>query len=52
MLNLITYNEAVALTIGNDSTFYESKFVVDGYNISIFNYRLAQYSDFKVNSAF
>jgi len=52
MLNLITYNEAVALTIGSDSTFYESKFVVDGYNISIFNYRLAQYSDFKVNSAF
>ena len=52
MLNLITYNEAVALTIGSDATFYESKFVVDGYNISIFNYRLAQYSDFKVNSAF
>jgi T4 RnlA family RNA ligase len=52
MLNLITYNEAVTLTIGSDATFYESKFVVDGYNISIFNYRLAQYSDFKVNSAF
>jgi len=49
MLNLITYNEAVALTIGSDATFYESKFVVDGYNISIFNYRLANYNDFVKN---
>jgi len=43
---LLSYNEAVALTLGVGATFYESKFVVEGYDISIFNYRLAQYSDF------
>jgi T4 RnlA family RNA ligase len=29
-----------------DAPFYESKMVVDGYNVSVFNYRLAQYKDF------
>jgi len=29
-----------------DAAFYESKFVIDGFNISVFNYRLAQYKDF------
>lgn len=52
MYNLLTYNQAVALTQGNEAPFYEARFVVDGYNISIFNYRLAMYSDFRDNSAF
>jgi T4 RnlA family RNA ligase len=49
---LLSYNEAVALTLGVDAPFYESKFVVEGYDVSIFNYRLAMYSDFIDNSAF
>ena len=50
--NLLTYDESVALTIGKDAPFYESKLVVNNYSVSIFNYRLAQYSDFIDNSAF
>ncbi len=49
MYNLLTYNQAVALTQGNEAPFYEARFVVDGYNISIFNYRLANYNDFVRN---
>ena len=49
---LLSYNEAVALTLGIDAPFYESKFVVEGYDVSIFNYRLAMYSDFIDNLAF
>ena len=49
---LLSYDEAVALTLGVDAPFYESKFVVEGYEVSIFNYRLANYSDFASNSAF
>lgn len=52
MYNLLTYNQALDLTRSNEDSFYESKFIVDGFNISIFNYRLAQYSDFRDNSAF
>ena len=50
--NLLSYDEAVALTKFNEAPFLESKLVVDGYNVSIFNYRLAQYSDFLDNKAF
>ena len=49
---LLSYDEAVVLTLGIDATFYESKFVVEGYDVSIFNYRLANYSDFADNLAF
>jgi T4 RnlA family RNA ligase len=59
---LPTYERAVSLTIGKrfaaeigqylDSAFYEAKAVVEGYNVSIFNYRLAGYSDFADNEAF
>jgi T4 RnlA family RNA ligase len=62
MYNIPTYNEAVKLTQGKryvpeidqylDAAFYEAKLVVDGYNVSIFNYRLATYNDFKYNDAF
>ena len=41
-----SYEEAVELCSIPDSPFYESKMVVDGYNVSVFNYRLAQYKDF------
>lgn len=41
-----TYQQAQELCSLPDSAFYESKLIVDGYNISVFNYRLAQYKDF------
>jgi T4 RnlA family RNA ligase len=41
-----TYEQAVELCSGEEATFYESKMVVDGFNVSVFNYRLAQYKDF------
>ena len=41
-----SYEEAVEMCSGVEPPFYESKMVVDGYNISVFNYRFAQYSDF------
>ena len=50
--NLLSYDEAVALTKLVDSPFIESKLVVDNFSVSIFNYRLAQYSDFSDNKAF
>ncbi len=43
---LPTYEDCIEMCSKEDSAFYESKFVVDGYNISVFNYRLAQYKDF------
>ncbi len=50
--NLLTYKEAFDLTQIIDSPFYESKLFVDNFSVSIFNYRLAQYSDFIDNLAF
>jgi T4 RnlA family RNA ligase len=62
MYKVPTYQEAVSLTIGKryvagidqylDAAFYEAKFVLDGYNVSVFNYRLADYKDFNENDAF
>ena len=43
---LPSYEECVELCSLYESPFYESKVIVDGYNISMFNYRLASYSDF------
>ena len=40
------YEDCVEMCAKEDAAFYESKFVIDGYNISVFNYRLAQYKDF------
>ena len=61
MYKIPTYEEAVAMTVGKryvaeinqylDAAFYEAKLVVDGYNVSIFNYRLASYKDFSDNLA-
>lgn len=42
-----TYEEAVEMCQGEDSPFYESKYEIEGYPISVFNYRLAQYKDFE-----
>ena len=44
--SLPSYEEAVELCTKLDSAFYEKKTNVDGYPISVFNYRLAQYKDF------
>jgi len=44
--NIPTYEQALELCSGEESPFYESKMVVDGFNVSVFNYRLAQYKDF------
>jgi T4 RnlA family RNA ligase len=41
-----SYEEAVEMCSKPDAAFYETKTNVDGYSISIFNYRLAQWSDF------
>lgn len=43
---LPTYEECLLLCNRQDSPFYETKTNLDGYNVSLFNYRLAQYSDF------
>ena len=45
--NLLTYDEAKSIaTEATDALFYEATTEVDGYKISMFNYRLANYSDF------
>lgn len=41
-----TYQESLELCSIPDSPFYESKMEVDGFPVSVFNYRLAQYKDF------
>lgn len=45
---LPTYDECVELCSYDGSPFYETKLVVDGYPVSLFNYRLASYNDFLV----
>jgi T4 RnlA family RNA ligase len=40
------YEEALELCSYPESPFYEAKMVVDGFNVSVFNYRLAQSKDF------
>jgi T4 RnlA family RNA ligase len=41
-----TYEQALELCSVEEAPFYESKMVVEGFNVSVFNYRLAQYKDF------
>jgi len=43
---LLTYEDCLEMCSKEEAAFYESNFVIDGYNISVFNYRLAQYKDF------
>lgn len=46
-----TYEEAVAICQRNP-VFYETKHKVSGYDVSVFNYRLATYDDFRAENAF
>ncbi len=41
-----TYEECIEMCNQDPPCFYENKSVVDGYTISVFNYRLAMYKDF------
>lgn len=41
-----TYEECLEICAKPDATFYESKYMISGFPISVFNYRLAQYKDF------
>ena len=50
-LFLPDYDYCVKLCQYPDSPFYETKTMVDGYPISIFNYRLAQNKDFQLPGA-
>jgi T4 RnlA family RNA ligase len=43
-----SYEEAVEMCNKPDAAFYETKLKVDGFTVSIFNYRLAQFSDFNL----
>lgn len=43
-----SYEEAVEMCSKVDAAFYETKTEVDGFPVSIFNYRLAQFSDFNL----
>ena len=46
-----SYDEAVAICQRNP-VFYETKHKVNGYDVSVFNYRLATFDDFKKDNAF
>jgi len=43
---LPTYEDCVEMCAKEDAAFYETKLIVDGFSLSVFNYRLAKYSDF------
>jgi T4 RnlA family RNA ligase len=43
---LPTYEQALEIVANHDIIFYETKHVVNGFDVSIFNYRLAWYTDF------
>jgi len=45
-VNIPSYEECVDICSSTDSAFYETKTEVDGYSISLFNYRLASFNDF------
>lgn len=47
MFYLPTYEDCIEIVKANgDLIFYENKYVIEGYNISVFNYRLANYTNF------
>lgn len=41
-----TYEDCVEICSQDESPFYETKLIVDGFSLSVFNYRLAKYSNF------
>ena len=52
MYKIPSYQNCIEICEKSDGIFYESKFSIDGYNISIFNYRLCTYNDFVTYGAF
>lgn len=53
MFHLPDYSKCLKICSDSEtSVFYESKFILDGYDVSLFNYRIAQYSDFVNQNAF
>ena len=52
LYHLPSYQDCIEICQKSDGIFYESKFTIDGYNISIFNYRLTTYNDFVNYNAF
>ena len=46
MNSIPTYDDCLEICSVENSPFYESKYLIDGFPISIFNYRLAQFKDF------
>ena len=51
MFYIPSYNEAAAICQRNP-VFYETKHKVHGYDVSVFNYRLATFDDFRSENAF
>lgn len=51
MFFIPSYDEAVVICQRNP-VFYETKHKVNGYDVSVFNYRLATYDDFRSENAF
>ena len=51
MFFIPTYDEAVAICRKNP-VFYETRHQVNGYTVSVFNYRLATFNDFSSCNAF
>jgi T4 RnlA family RNA ligase len=52
MFHLPNYIDCLEICKKSDGLFYESKLSIEGYNISIFNYRLSTYNDFVTYGAF
>jgi T4 RnlA family RNA ligase len=53
MFSLPTYERCVDICNQTDPTlFYEQKFILDGFKVSIFNYRLARFEDFQKYQSF
>jgi len=52
MYKIPSYQDCIEICEKSDGIFYESKFFIDGYNISMFNYRLCTYNDFVTYEAF
>lgn len=52
MFKLPSYQDCIEICKKSDGLFYESKLSIEGYNISIFNYRLTTYNDFVTYNAF
>ena len=52
MYKIPSYQDCIDICEKSDGLFYESKLSIEGYNISMFNYRLCTYNDFVTYGAF